>query len=247
MSNQDNLKIAKNLVKIAKEILASPLVDEYNDCKFYLNSNDHRPPHLAVWSGNPSQKADVAITNGNNSSSYADGQIIHLGNFPRNKLNDLKEWFSQENRSNRMRKIMDYILERGEPSWFRLEEIFTEQELNEYNKRKSEKKAFDTSRFDKKHMDTSKPWSPENDFEEMIQVKKCVFTDEYTLELQFADGKRKTFDVKDKIFNEHNSEYRWFKKLQDIDEFKKGHCYGWTVMWDDDRDISAFELYKNDK
>ena len=67
------------------------------------------------------------------------------------------------------------------------------------------------------------------------------------MSLTFADGKKKKFDVKDKIFNKSNREYKWFQKLQDKKEFLKGKFYTWIVMWDDDRDISSYELYMNDK
>ena len=97
-----------------------------------------------------------------------------------------------------------------------------------------------------KKIDLSKPWSPENDYDKITEIQRIIANDDYTLTVFFKDGSRKIFDVKDKIFNKTNQDYRWFK-LQDINEFKKAEEWGWAVRWDDDTDISSYELYIHGK
>ena len=126
-----------------------------------------------------------------------------------------------------------------------LNEIFTIEELKKYNHTKENK--IKTGFINDTKLDINKEWSLENNYDKLMEIKKCIFNDDYTLSLTFADGKKKKFNVKDKIFNKSNREYKWFKKLQDKKEFLKGKFYTWIVMWDDDRDISSYELYMNDK
>lgn len=242
--NNNKDKIEKIADKIAKNIIAMPLVDEYKGVKTCLNGNDHRPPHLITWYINREQKADFAINNGND-QQYRDGELLQENNFPKSKLKDIKEWFSSENREYRIQKLIEYFLERGEPTWFKLNEIFTDDELEKYNRIKQDR--IKTGFVNKTKLDINKEWSLENNYDKLMEIKKCIFNDDYTLSLTFADGKKKVFDVKDKIFNKQNREYKWFKKLQDIKKFFKGEFYTWTVAWDDDTDISSYELYMNDK
>lgn len=124
-------RIAERLVA-EREIIAVPLVEDYKGCKIRLNPNDHRPPHLAVWYGNPRQNADFII-----SSGPTDGQMLENGGFPHGKLKIINEWFAPANRPHRVDKIMDCLLKHGEPTWFSLPEIFTPAELAEYNRRKA--------------------------------------------------------------------------------------------------------------
>lgn len=107
------------------------------------------------------------------------------------------------------------------------------------------KQASNTTTF--QSIDLSKPWSPENDYDEVTEIQKIIANDDYTLTVFFNDHSKKTYDVKDKIFNIYNPDYKWFKKLQDIDEFKKAEECGWAVRWDDNTDISSYELYINGK
>ena len=228
--------------RIASRLLvAEPLVDEYNGVRFYLNGDDHRPPHLFAWSGNPDQNANFAITNGSN-PTCADGQVINSSAFPKAKLKDVKEWFSPSNRGRRVEKLMDYFLKHGEPDWFNLNEIFTEDELKRYKERKggSLRKAYVKDKKD----DELKEFE---EIENKIKIVNCDFNDDYTLSLTFADGTRKTFDCKDKIFNNRNKDFRWFKEFQDIQEFKKGKAWSSIVIWNDNCDISAYELYVREK
>ncbi len=92
-------------------------------------------------------------------------------------------------------------------------------------------------------IDLSKPWSPENNYDEITDIQGIMANDDYTLTVFFKDGSPKLYDVKDSIFNKNNRDYPWFKKLQDINEFKKAKEIGWAVRWDDDTDISSYELY----
>ena len=266
-----NVKIAKELVGLAKEliacdedivaghvvgkaILAMPLVTTYKGVNVYLNGNDHRPPHLVTMCPNtPDIKADFCINNGTD-TKYSDGQLLNISHgFNKEKLKDIKEWFAPENRHERMEKVMEYIIVRGEPSWFKVEEIFTPEELEEYRAKKQEHQQTDNEGKQAstvtalRKIDLSKPWSLENDYDEITEVRNIVANDDYTLTVLFKDGSKKSYDVKDKIFNKNNRDYFWFKRLQDINEFKKAEGIGWAVRWDDDTDISSYELYVHGK
>ena len=96
-------------------------------------------------------------------------------------------------------------------------------------------------------IDLSKPWSPENDYDEITEVQRIIANDDYTLTVFFKDGSKKTYDVREKIFDKGNQDYQWFKRLQDVNEFKKAEGIGWAVRWDEDTDISSYELYVHRK
>ena len=237
-----------------KAILAMPLVTTYKGVQVYLNGNDHRPPHLVtICPKKPNIRANFCINNGTD-PKYTDGQLLNISDeFDKGKLKDIKEWFTPENRPERMKKIMEYIVVRGEPSWFKIEEIFTPDELKKYEALKKEHEQKNDK--DKqasiitalRAIDLSKPWSPENDYDKITEIQRIIANDDYTLTVFFNDGSKKLYDVKDKIFNKNNQDFLWFKKLQDINEFKKAEECGWAVRWDDDTDISSYELYVHGK
>ena len=78
-----------------------------------------------------------------------------------------------------------------------------------------------------------------------IDIEKITPNDDWTLTVSFTDGAVKTYDVKPKVFDKGNRDYKWFKKLQDIHEFRKVVNWAWTAHWDDNTDLSAYELYVN--
>lgn len=61
----------------------------------------------------------------------------------------------------------------------------------------------------------------------------------YTLLVEFVDGKRKRFDVKPLI-----ARGGVFTKLEDKDFFRKAHVELGTVAWDETIDIAPESLYE---
>lgn len=62
--------------------------------------------------------------------------------------------------------------------------------------------------------------------------------DDYTIIVDFIDGSKKSYDMKPTI-----SKFDAFKKLQDINEFKKAFVDRDTVAWDEMLDIAPETLY----
>ena len=251
MNNDEKIdRIAKDIA--GSMITAMAKVTTYKQINIYLNGNDHRPPHLvAMCPNNEEEKADFCINNGTD-KKYPDGSLLTITkHFPKDKLKDAKEWFAPDNREERINKVMNYILDRGEPTWFKVEEIFTDTELSEYNRRKNERKKQGekeaSTRIALKKPDLTKPWSLDNNYDEVTNIVQIVANDDYTLSVWFQDGSKKTYDVHDKIFDKSNRDYRWFSRLQDLNEFKKVRNVRWAVIWDDDTDLSSYELYVNGK
>lgn len=63
----------------------------------------------------------------------------------------------------------------------------------------------------------------------------------YTLEILFENGEKKIFDVKPYF------KFKIFKKLEDINEFKKVKISGLSLEWENGADICPDELYNNSK
>lgn len=61
--------------------------------------------------------------------------------------------------------------------------------------------------------------------------------DDWTLDVSFADGAERRFDVKP-LFD-----YQAFKELRDISLFKTIRNGGYFVEWDNEADLSADTLY----
>ena len=45
-------------------------------------------------------------------------------------------------------------------------------------------------------LDINKEWSLENNYDKLMEIKQCIFNDDYTLSLTFADGKKKKLVMK---------------------------------------------------
>lgn len=69
-------------------------------------------------------------------------------------------------------------------------------------------------------------------------VKAVIAEDDYTLLVDFVDGKRKRFDMKPII-----ARGGVFERLKNLDFFKKAHVDRDTVAWDDIIDIAPESLY----
>ena len=63
--------------------------------------------------------------------------------------------------------------------------------------------------------------------------------DDYTLLVDFADGKRKRFDMKPLI-----ERGGVFARLKDLEYFRKAHVARSTVAWDEMVDIAPESLYE---
>ncbi|MBR0480237.1 DUF2442 domain-containing protein [Candidatus Saccharibacteria bacterium] len=69
-------------------------------------------------------------------------------------------------------------------------------------------------------------------------VTKVIPQDDFTLKVWFKDGKVKVFDMKPEI-----PKIKAYGKLKDIGFFKRAHCDGISVAWDDEIDIAPETLY----
>ena len=69
-------------------------------------------------------------------------------------------------------------------------------------------------------------------------VKAVTAEDDYVLLIDFADGKRKRFDMGPLI-----AKGGIFGRLNDINYFKRAHVDRGTVAWDDMVDIAPESLY----
>lgn len=70
-------------------------------------------------------------------------------------------------------------------------------------------------------------------------VKNVRAKEDYTLLLEFADGKKGTFDAS--VLLEKNI----YEKLKNVQFFLKARIEGDTVVWDDETDIAPEYLYEN--
>lgn len=75
-------------------------------------------------------------------------------------------------------------------------------------------------------------------------VKSVIPQTDYTLLLQFKDGKRGVYDMWPLIQQEDGGDDT-FVPLEDINFFMKAHKDGDSVAWNDDIDIAPEELYAN--
>lgn len=71
----------------------------------------------------------------------------------------------------------------------------------------------------------------------MIKVIAAKANDDYSLDLEFSDGKRKRFDAKPYL------DFEVFKPLKDLNYFKRVKIAFGTVQWTDEQDISPETLY----
>lgn len=68
-------------------------------------------------------------------------------------------------------------------------------------------------------------------------VVDVVANDDYTLLITFNSGEKKLYDAKPLL------EYAIFEPLKNLAFFKKAHCDGCTVVWDDEVDVAPEHLY----
>ncbi|WP_224984847.1 DUF2442 domain-containing protein [Geomonas agri] len=61
--------------------------------------------------------------------------------------------------------------------------------------------------------------------------------DDWTLDVSFADGEVRRYDVRPLLQREA------FKELEDVSMFKTARNGGYFVAWDNDADLSADTLY----
>jgi len=73
----------------------------------------------------------------------------------------------------------------------------------------------------------------------MLSIINANYQDNYKISLEFNDNKNGIVDLKDFILN---GKVKPFKKLQDIEKFKKFKV-DYTLKWDDDLDLAPEYLY----
>jgi Protein of unknown function (DUF2442) len=71
----------------------------------------------------------------------------------------------------------------------------------------------------------------------MHKVLSVIANEDFTLDLKFADGSLRKFDVKPYL------EYGVFKELKEQGYFKKVRVVFGTVQWPNEQDISPDTLY----
>lgn len=71
----------------------------------------------------------------------------------------------------------------------------------------------------------------------MKKVISAKANDDFTLDLQFNDGKLKRFDAKPYL------DYPVFRELKNLEKFKQIKIVFGTVQWQNEQDISPETLY----
>lgn len=82
---------------------------------------------------------------------------------------------------------------------------------------------------------------------ELLKVTRATYVDNYKIDLSFNNGFSAIVDLKEQIFSEHRE---IFKKLQNIDFFKKFTKNRWTIEWKNGADLAPeflHDLAKNQK
>lgn len=75
---------------------------------------------------------------------------------------------------------------------------------------------------------------------ELLKVTQAKYVDNYKIDLSFNDGFSAVVDLKEQIFSEHRE---IFKKLQNIDFFKKFTKNRWTIEWKNGVDLAPEFLH----
>ena len=70
-------------------------------------------------------------------------------------------------------------------------------------------------------------------------VQQATPRDDYTIDLQFADGTRGVFDLSPFLDD------AYYSALTSLPMFLSGHAECGTVVWDNDLDIAPEFLYEN--
>ena len=68
----------------------------------------------------------------------------------------------------------------------------------------------------------------------IISVIKAEYIDNYSIMLDFNNGKKGLVDLKDTIFKDKR---RIFEALQDVDFFKNFSLGSWTINWKNNLDL----------
>jgi hypothetical protein len=71
----------------------------------------------------------------------------------------------------------------------------------------------------------------------MRRVTSAVANDDFTLDLEFGDGKIRRFDTKPYL------DKGIFKQLRDVEYFKKVSVAYGTVQWENEQDFAPETLY----
>ena len=75
----------------------------------------------------------------------------------------------------------------------------------------------------------------------MKKVVAAKTNDDFTLDIQFNDGKFKRFDAKPYL------DYPVFRELKDLNRFRNIKIVFGTVQWENEQDISPDTLYLEGK
>jgi hypothetical protein len=73
----------------------------------------------------------------------------------------------------------------------------------------------------------------------MLNITNARYIDEYRIYIEFSDKRNGEVDLKEFIFT---TPIKQFKKLQDIQKFKKFKV-NYTLIWDNDLDLAPEYLY----
>lgn len=74
----------------------------------------------------------------------------------------------------------------------------------------------------------------------MIEVKAAQYIDDYSIKLEFSNGRVGTANLKETIFNDHRE---IFSKLKDILFFKNFEIAHSTVTWSSEIDLASEYLF----
>jgi len=81
----------------------------------------------------------------------------------------------------------------------------------------------------------------------MLSIINAKYKDNYKIIIEFNDNKKGEVDLKDFIFN---GKIKPFKKLQDIEKFKKIKV-DYTLIWDNNLDLAPeylyYKIFRDDK
>ena len=75
----------------------------------------------------------------------------------------------------------------------------------------------------------------------IISVTKAEYIKDYSIMLNFDDGKKGLVNLKSTIFNDKR---KIFKPLRNIEYFKKFKLGSWTLNWDNELDLAPEYLYE---
>lgn len=74
----------------------------------------------------------------------------------------------------------------------------------------------------------------------IVSVTKAEYIKDYSILLNFDNGKKGIVDLKSTIFNDHR---KIFEPLKNIEFFKKFTLDSWTIVWANELDLAPEYLY----